>query len=499
MAVPLSTGVRETATFECSNPTLNRLWSNIEWSRRSNFGAVPTDCPQRDERLGWTGDLLTFAQTAMFQCDAASYFTQWLRELRGAQAEDGRFPDFAPNPYSKADRWRGTPGWADAGVFVPWETYVNYHDRQLLKSSVDSMIRWVDYVRAKNPTLVFKDDRGSDYGDWLNGGTLDLPGWTKAGNEVPHDVFATAFFARSCELTAKSAFACGRVKDAERLANSARDARRAFRDAFVDASGRIQGDTQAGYALAIDFELFAEDTSLEARAVDNLVRKIDEAKGALTTGFHSTHRALLALSRHGRHALAMKLMTRAEPPSFAAQIAAGATTTWERMDGFVPGRGFADPSMNSFNHFAFGAVGEWMVRTIGGIELVDLHPSFATVTLTPILDGPTRSSAEGPRAFEHVVLRPMLDGLTWAKCSHDSIAGRFSVAWKVEGDVLSYDCTVPANSTATLELPATSSAGVTEGGKPVDQVAGVIPRPMKDGRLPIELSSGSYRFTSKLR
>ena len=500
MAVPLTAGVREVGSFECSDPTLTRLWRNIEWSRRSNFGAVPTDCPQRDERLGWTGDLLTFAQTAMFQADVASYLTQWLRELRGAQTEDGRFPDFAPNPYSKEDRWRGTPGWADAGVFVPWEAYLHYHDRQLLKSSVDSMIRWVDYVHAKNPTLVFKDDRGSDYGDWLNGSTFDLPGWTKAGNEVPHDVFATAFFARSCELTAKAAFASGRIKDAERLAGLARDVRKAFRAAFVDVSGRIQGDTQAGYALAVDFDLFAEDRAVEERAVEQLARKIEEAHGVLTTGFHATHRALLALSRHGRHELAMKAMTRTEAPSFAAQIAQGATTTWERMDGLVAGRGFADPSMNSFNHFAFGAVGEWMVRTIGGIEVVDDYPAFGTVTLTPVLDGPVKSSAEGRRAFEHVLLRPMLGGgVTWAKCSHDSISGRFTVSWKVDGDVLTYECTVPANASATLELPATSVAGVTEGGQPLEKVPGLYPRPVRDARISIDLAAGTYRFTSKIR
>lgn len=500
LAVPLTADVREVGEFECSEPTLNAIWRNSNWSRRSNYGAIPTDCPQRDERLGWTGDVLTFAGTALLQADLATYYTQWLRDLRGAQTEDGRFPDFAPNPYPHEDRWRGTPGWGDAGVFVPWELYLHYHDRQLLRASVDSMVRWVDHVQSKNPTLVWKDDRGSDYGDWLNGSTFEIPGWTKAGNDVPRDVFATAFFARSCELAAKAAFACERVKDAERLATTAKLARRAFRETFTDAAGVIQGDTQAGYALALDFDLFAEAPDLESRAVAHLARKLDESKGVLTTGFHATHRALLALSRYGRHDVAMRSILRREAPSFAAQIAAGATTTWERMDGFVEGRGCADPAMNSFNHVAFGAVCEWMMDTIAGIELPDDHLAFGTVTLTPILDGPTISSAEGPRAWEHVLLRPMIgSGVTWARAAHSSIAGRLSVSWKVEGDNLTYECTVPPNTRATLELPAASAAAVKEGGRSIGDSPALVARTWKDGRLPMDLGAGTYRFTSALR
>lgn len=499
LAVPLTTDAREVGSFECSDPLLTQLWKNIEWTRRNNFVGLPTDCPQRDERLGWMGDILGFAHTAMFQADLASVFTQWLAEVRGAQVADGRMPDFAPHPFSPADRMSGTPGWGDAGVFVPWEMYVHYHDQRVLAASVDSMVRWVDYVQKKNPSLVWKDARGGDYGDWLDGDSLKIPGWTASGNGIPKDVFATAFFARSCEIAAKAAFATSKPKEAQRMAALAKEVRAAFRHAFVDESGRIQGDSQAGYALAIDFGLFEEDQAGEARAVDHLVRKIGESKGALTTGFHATHRALLALSRHGHHDLALKIALRREAPSWGYAIDNGATTIWERWDGWLKNRGFQDKSMNSLDHFAFGSIGEWMVRTIGGIELVDNYPSSGPIELTPILDGPTKTSAEGPRAFEHVVLRPMIAGLEWAKCDHASIAGKLSVSWKVAGDVLTYDCTIPPNTSATLELPAADRSSVTEGDKPVDTVKGLHVWGHEKGRASIEVPAGTYHFASKLK
>jgi alpha-L-rhamnosidase len=498
-AVPITSGVREVGSFECSDKMLTQLWKNIEWTRRDDMVGLPTDCPQRDERLGWMGDILSFAQTAMFQADMSSFLAQWLGEVRSAQTKAGRFPDFAPHPYKPEERFSGAPGWGDAGVFVPWEMYLHYHDRDLLRASVDSMIRWVDLIHSKNPGLVWKDKRENDYGDWLNADTIQGDAAVRGGNEVPKDVFATMFFARSTEIAAKAAFAAERINDSERLSKLAHEIREAFRKAFVDENGRIQGDTQAGYALAIDFGLF-EDKNQEAQAVAHLVRKIDAAGGALTTGFHSTHRAMLALSRHGRHDLALAIARRDTLPSWGYEIANGATTLWERWDGFVKGRGFQSPDMNSFNHYAFGSVGEWMVRTIGGLELEDGYPAFGTVTLFPTPNGKTRSSAEGPRAFEHVTLRPEIaGGLTWAKVKHHSIAGEFAIAWKLDGDVLTYECTIPANTSATLHLPAKDKDSITEGGEPLAKVKGLQFWRMTGDRAEIEVPAGTYRFVSKLR
>jgi alpha-L-rhamnosidase len=495
-AVPFTSAVRDVGSFECSDPMLTQLWKNIVWTRRNDFLGMPLDAPQRDTRVAELGALLPFLPTALLQADLASFLTQWLADVRGAQAPDGRFPDFAPHPLQPGLA-SGTPGWADAGVFVPWEMYLHYHDQRLLAASLPSMLRWIEFVRAKNPDLVWKEARGSDLGDRFNGNTVDAPGWKAEGGEVPHDVFATAFFARSCEIAAKAAYALQKTNDADRLEKLRADACAAFRHAFVEENGRIQGDTQAGYALALDFGLFAGDARLEDLAVSHLVRKIDEAHGALTTGMHTSHRVLLALSRHGRHDLALKIAQRRECPSWGNQIDSGATTTWERWDGAIKGHMPKDAAHDSLDSVAFGSIGEWMMSTIAGIELVDEHATSGPIQLVPILDGPTRSSAEGPRAFSHVLLKPMIDGnVTWARAHHASIAGWLSVTWRVEAGVMTYDCTIPANTTATLELPAKVKESVTEGGEPATKVKGLDVRRFENGRIIIDLPAGTYHFTS---
>jgi alpha-L-rhamnosidase len=435
----------------------------------------------------------------MFQADLASTYSQWLVDVRGAQSADGRFSDLAPNPFAELERARGTPGFADAGVILPWEMYLHYHDRRALAASLPSMIKWIDWVRSKNPTLVWKEARGEDYGDWLDASTLDHAARSKETDSVGKELFATAWFARSCEVAAKSAFACSNMKEAERLSKLAVEARAAFRKEFSELDGRLRGDSQAAYALAIDFDLYAEDPQAEARAVGHLVRKIEQSKGALTTGAATSHRALLALSRNGRHDLALKIATRREVPSWGYAIDHGATTVWERWDGYVAGRGFQDGGMNSLDSVAFGSIGEWMVRTIGGIELEDRHIAYGPVMLEPILDGPTRTSAEGPRAFERFALRPKTDGLSWAKCEHASIAGLIAVSWKREGDTLTYECTIPPNTIATLALPAVDRAKVTEGGKPVDAVPSLQVWSVEAGIASIEVPAGKYVFTSTLK
>lgn len=497
-AVPVASDVRAAGSFECSDPLLTQLWRNIDWTRRNNCVGLPTDGAGRDERLGWLGDALQFAHTAMFQADLASTWSQWLDDVRGAQ-RNGCFSDFAPNPFGQADRAMGTPGCADGGVILPWQMYLHYHDRRALAAALPSMLRWIEFVRSRNPELVWKEARGEDAGDWLDASTIDHSMRSKEGASVAKTLFATAWFAYSTETAAKAAFACSKTKDADRLTKLAADVRAAFLREFSGPDGRLSDDTQGAYALAVDLGLYKDDPAGEARAVAHLVRKIDEAKGALTTGAATSHRALLVLSRHGRHDLALKLATRREFPSWGYAIDQGATTVWERWDGYVAGRGFGDAGMNSLDSVAFGSIGEWMVRTIGGIELEDRHLSTGPIILEPILDGPTRTSAEGPRAFEHVTLSPKIDGLTWAKCSHASIAGTIAVSWKREGDVLTYECTLPPNTTATLALPAIDRAKVTEGGKPIAEVASLQVWSVENGIASIEVPAGKYVFTSTLK
>jgi len=498
-AIPITSDVRQVGAFECSDPILTQLWRNIEWTRRNNMVGIPTNGLVRDDRLGWLGGAANFAHTAMFQADLSSTYAQWLVDVRGAQSEDGRFSDFAPNPFAKLERARATPGFADGAVTLPWEMYLHYHDRRVLDASLPATMKWIDWVRSKNPSLVWKEARGEDLGDWNDASTLMHASRAQESDSVRKDLFATATFARTCEIAAKSAFACAKTKDAERLSKLALEARAAFVKEFVEPTGRLRGDAQAAYALALDFDLFAEDRDAEARAVESLVRKVQESGGVLTTGAATSHRLLLALSRHGRHDLALKLATRRELPSWGYAIDRGATTVWERWDGYVEGRGFHEASENSLDSVAFGSIGEWMVRTIGGIELEDRHLAYGPVILEPILDGPTRNSAEGPRAFEHVKLSPKIEGLTWAKCAHESIAGRLSVSWKREGDVLVYDCTIPPNTTATLALPAVDRAKIKEGESQVDAVGGLQVWSVEGGIASIEVPAGTYHFTSTLK
>ncbi|MCC6405730.1 MAG: family 78 glycoside hydrolase catalytic domain, partial [Planctomycetes bacterium] len=286
----LSRAARETGTFESSSELLNKLWQAIRWTQRSNLIGIPTDCPQRDERLGWMGDIQVFAPTACYQQDLAAFFTKWMFDVRDAQARDGRFPDFAPHPFDPNARFSGAPAWADAGVLVPWTAYTFYGDRRLLENQVEAAERWVEFVRATNPDGVWRNERGNDYGDWLNGDWIELDGWKKQGANVPKDLFATAFHARSAQTLSKLEAALGRRAQAAEFAKLFETIRQAFVREFVKPDGSLVGDTQAGYALALEFDLLPEFA--RELALERLVADIDARGGHLSTGIQATPRAL---------------------------------------------------------------------------------------------------------------------------------------------------------------------------------------------------------------
>jgi alpha-L-rhamnosidase len=466
--------VTPAGAFESSDPLLNQLWKNIVWTQRDNMHGVPTDCPQRDERLGWMGDILVFAQTAIYNFDMAAFLTMWNADVRDAQADDGRFPDFAPHPFDPNARFSGAPGWADAGVVVPWRMYENYGDTRILADQYQAATRWIQFVMGKNPDLLWKKSRGNDYGDWLSGDTLVAEGWPKTGGEVPKEVFATAVFAHSVDLVARMARVLGKNDDAKTYGELFEQAKAAFNRAYVDAEGRITGDTQAGYALALNFDLLPE--SRRATAVRRMVAGIDAYKGHMSTGFHSTYRMMLELARAGHNDLAYKLALERTFPSWGYSIENGATTIWERWDGYVKGRGFQDKGMNSFNHYAIGAVGEWLYRVVLGINGDPARPGFAHVIVQPRPGG----------------------GLTWARGSYRSIRGPIAVAWEQQnGGALSIDVTIPPNVTATIYVPAAAEDRVTEGGARAAKAAGVKFVRMQDGAAVFETGSGRYQFVAR--
>jgi len=456
--------------FESSSPMLNQLWLNILWTQRANLMSTPTDCPQRDERLGWMGDIQVFSQTACFNMDMAGFFTKWIRDVRDAQASDGRYPDFAPHPFQPDVRFSGVPAWGDAGVIVPWRIFQNYGDTRMLVEHLESAKRWIETIRERNPDLIWRNGRHNDYNDWLNGDTLDLKDWPKTGGAVPKDVLATAFFAHSTELISKMALVVGRSEDAEKYAELAQEIKAAFCKAFVDSEGRILGDTQAGYALALHFELLPE--AQRRKALDHMVAGIDRYQGHLSTGIQSTIRMMLELTRMGRNDLAYELINKRTMPSWGYSIDQGATTIWERWDGWVEGRGFQNPGMNSLNHWAIGSVGEWMVQVILGIQPDEEHPGY-----------------------QHFIIRPRPGGgLTWAKGKYDSIRGSIVVDWRLKSDKLHLELSIPANTSATVYIPAKWAGSVREGNGPAADAQGVRFLRMEEESAVFQVASGQYAF-----
>ena len=456
--------------FECSDPSLNQLMQNILWTQRANLMSSPNDCPQRDERFGWMGDIQSFAQTASFNMDMAAFFTKFAQDIRDDQADDGRFPDFAPHPGDPNKSFSGVPAWGDAGVIVPWRAYQNYADTWLLQEHFESARRWVDYIQRNNPGLVWSKGRNNDYNDWLNGDWVKQAGWPSEGGSVPKEVFATAFFAHSTELVAKMAEVLNRKEDAPRYGELFNQIKAVFNQRFVKPDGRIEGDTQGGYALALSFNLLPDN--LRAKVAQRLVENIRHYQNHLSTGIQTTHRAMLELTRNGYADVGWQLLTNRTFPSWLYMIDNGATTIWERWDGCVKGRGFQDAGMNSFNHWAFGAVGEWMWRSLAGLNPDDTQPGWKHFVIAPKPGG----------------------GVNWAKGEYQSIRGLITCDWKTEGAKLTLRIVVPANTTATVCVPTTQAAQVTESGKPARAAVGVKLLRADKFATYYEVDSGSYSF-----
>ncbi|MEW6237540.1 MAG: family 78 glycoside hydrolase catalytic domain [Candidatus Omnitrophota bacterium] len=459
--------------FECSDPLLNQLMSNIVWTQRGNMHSTPTDCPQRDERLGWMGDAQVFSQAACFNMNMAAFFTKWLRDVREAQSDDGRFSDFSPNPSKSNGAFLASPAWADAGVIVPWRMYENYGDVRILERHFDAARRWVEYVRLHSPGLIWSDGRGNDYGDWLNGDTLILDGWPKKGADIPREILATAFFAHSTDILSKMAKVIGKEKEAQEYGKLAQEIKSAFCQKYLQPDGRIESNTQSAYALALHFRLIPD--SLREAALRHLLEGIETYSGRLSTGIQTTNRMMLELADEGRSDIAYRLLTSREIPSWGYMIDHGATTIWERWDGWVDGRGFQNKGMNSFNHYAIGAVGEWMYRCIAGINPDPEIPAFKRFILHPRFGG----------------------GLTWAKAKFDSPYGEISSSWKIENGVFAYDAVVPPNSEAIVYIPASDVSEVKVSGKSIKDRKDIHFLEMKDGCVVLSVKAGSYRFEVK--
>ena len=445
-----------TGRFECSKPMLNQLQSNIVWGQRGNYLSVPTDCPQRDERLGWTGDAQIFAKTAAFNMDVAGFFTKWLIDVEEAQTEDGAFPDVAPRVAVGV----GTAAWGDAGVICPWTIYLCYGDKEVIERHYSAMAKWIDYLKSHSKELLRPDE---GYGDWLS-----------VNADTPRDVLATAYFAYSTRLLSKMARAVGRNEDAARYEELFQQIKEAFNKAYVAEDGRIKGNTQTCYVLALYFDLLPPEK--RPLAVKYLVEDIQKRDWHLSTGFVGTAYLPAVLTEAGHLDVAYRLLNNDTFPSWGFTIKHGATTIWERWDGWTPEKGFQDPGMNSFNHYAFGSIGQWMYENILGINADEKAPGY-----------------------KHIIIRPRPGGgITFAKGELESMYGRIASSWRLEDSRFRLSVAVPANTTATVYIPAASEQDVTERGKPASQAEGVKFLRMEDGAAVFEVGSGNYEFASKL-
>ena len=432
----------QTGTFESSNPDLNRLYENIVWGQRGNFLSVPTDCPQRDERMGWMGDAQVFAPTAALNADVAAFFRQWMLSVNDGQTTNGDFADFSPRIARPQPGW---PVWGDAGVIIPWIMYTTYGDIRFLAKNYSSMKHWVDYNVRRSDNLI------------LNGGVGDH----LAPIRTPTDVVDTAYFANSAQIVAKAAALLGKNDDASKYQQLHNDIVTAFDAAFVSTNGLIQADTQTAYILALRFKLLPEN--LRVVAERRLWEKV-ATTGHLTTGFVGVGLICPTLTQIGRSDLAWKLVLTNTYPSWLFSVKNGATTIWERCDGWTPEQGFQDPSMNSFNHYSLGSVGAWLYSGAAGIQADDSQPGY-----------------------KHFFLKPQFTTrLSYVKASLDSPYGTISSYWHVKGDQMLYDVIVPPNTSAELVLPV-PSANVLQSGKPLADKGGLTTQ--------IPLGAGSYQFS----
>ncbi len=408
---------RGTGRLQTSSPLINKLQANIVWGQRGNFVGLPTDCPQRDERLGWMGDAQIFARTACFNMDVSNFFAKWLRDVYDAQDKDGGLADTIPYVDGLGGR-PGAPAWTDAGLIVPWTMYQCYGDPRFLAEHYAGMQRHIELILRSNPDLLWRKMVGPNYGDWLS-----------INAKTPKDLLATAYFAHSTGLLARAATLLGRAADAQKYTDLRRRIAARFTETFVKPDGTIEGDTQTAYLLALQFDLLPADRRAQAEA--HLVAAITRADFHLTTGFLGVRELLPGLTDLGRVDLAYRLLENETFPSWGYSIKHGATTIWERWDGWTAEKGFQSEGMNSFNHYSLGSVGQWLYANVGGIDLDPAQP-----------------------AYKRLIIRPRPGGsLTSARASLDTPYGRVQTDWNTKDGKFALDVTIPVNTRATVILP----------------------------------------------
>jgi alpha-L-rhamnosidase len=457
-----------TGTFECSNPLINQLQHNIQWGQKGNFVDVPTDCPQRDERLGWTGDAQAFCRTAAYNMDVSSFFTKWLKDIVADQKQGGEVPDVIPDILNKQGSTSAQPsaGWGDVSVIAPWTMYTVYGDKNFLENQYKSMKAWVEYIRKKAGDNYIWND-GSKYGDWLFYHP-PVDNHTEPDGYTDHDFIATAFYAYSTSILAEVAKDLGKTDDAKMYSDLFNKIKEVFINEYVTKAGRVGTNSQTSYVLALKFNLLPEN--LRSKAAEFLVNDIKDRDTHLSTGFLGTPYLCHVLSDNGYTDTAYDLLLQESYPSWLYPVKMGATTIWERWDGEKTDSTFEDPGMNSFNHYAYGAIGDWMYRVSAGIETM------------------------GP-GYKHIIIQPHpAKKLTYSRASFESSYGTIGSGWERKDGKVIIKVKIPANTNATIILPSTVQDKVTESGKPLSQNIYLKDIKLADNKLTMQAGSGEYSF-----
>jgi alpha-L-rhamnosidase len=457
-----SVGGEPVAKLVTSSELVNHMWSIGIWGQRGNFLSIPTDCPQRDERLGWMGDAGVFWRTGSYNFDIAAFSQKFMQDIVDAQTRQGAFTNVSPNtlPFGGGSTegtsaWSegmvGAPGWGDAGVIVPWTTWIQYGDRALIEQNWDAMQRWMEFIKSRNPDFLRKNGVGPNFADWL-----------APDENTNKDLLATAYWALIAHMMSQMAHTIGKEADAKRYDEVVENIRSAFQKAYIKEDGEVGTGSQTSYVVALYTKMAPE--SLEPALVDKLVKDIESRNWHLSTGFLGTPFLLFTLANHGRTDLAYRLLLTETYPSWGYMLSKGATTWWERWNGDT-----GDPSMNSYNHYAFGSVMAWVYRDVGGID----------------------TTADSP-GFKEIIVHPHLDSrMTSARAEYDSIYGKIMSDWNgTPSGTFSLRVTIPANTSAKVFLPSISGAHITQDG------AAVEPR-LQDGSYVVQVGSGSYDFEVK--
>lgn len=483
----------KTGSFETDNKMVNQLYSNIDWTQRSNYIDIPTDCPQRDERIGWTGDAQVYVKSATFNRDVASFFTKWNVDLADGQFENGAYPLYAPAPnLRKTDTF--SPGWMEAGIICPFQIYQTYGDTRIIEQCWPNMVRFMDFLEKRSGgTFVFKETAFKDldpkggFGDWLS-----------FGKKTPPDMLASFYYAYCADLMTQMAKAIGNQSEQKRFSDTADKIRKAVLAHYTDATGRFicdaiaygkgegyvdgnlgfSGNTQTAYANAIYMNIISSKDV--TRSGDYLAELIKENGGKLATGFLGAKPLLPALSASGHSALAYDMFLSKEFPSWGFEVENGSTTIWERWDSFTKEDGFKyNAAMNSFNHYAFGAVCEWMFSNAAGIQ-------------------------QTQAGFDHFDIKPEIDPKSGAgrisdlKATFHTMHGDIVSAWKKESDHLTMQVTVPVNTAANIYVPAESADQLTVDGKKVADFKDIVVKNGDKGFVILQVGSGSYLVKLKV-